>query len=137
MTFLLEIITPEQVAYTNQAECVTVPSTMGQLGILPKHIPLFAQLIEGELKIKTGKDELFLAIGGGFLEVTKEKVMILVTRAVKFEELNEAQILVAKKRAEEALSQKIPESEVATAQSMLRQSLVDLKIMRKRKRYTN
>lgn len=133
LTFLLEIITPERIAYTNQVEMVSVPSALGTMGILPRHVPLFSQLVEGELKIKTGKDELFLAIGGGFIEVTKNKVMVLVTRAMHAKELNEKEILEAKSRAEEALKQKPTGSELLSVQAYLRQSIVDLKILRRRK----
>ena len=68
-TFLLEIITPERIAYQKEVEMVTVPSADGVLGILPHHIALFASLVEGEVKIQQGKEELFLSIGGGFVEV--------------------------------------------------------------------
>lgn len=133
-TFLLEIITPERIAYTDMVDMVVVPSEMGNLGILHNHIPLFAQLSQGELKIKRGNEEYFLAIGGGFVEVTQEKVIILVTRAVKSAELNEAEILQAKKEAQEAIREKPKGEALVSAQTLLRQSLIDLKILQRRKR---
>ena len=137
MQLHLEIITPERIAYTDTVDMVTVPSVMGTMGVLPKHIPLFAQLQEGELKIKKGSEDYFLSIGGGFIEVTKEKVIVLVTRAVNAKELNEKEILEAKQRAEEALKEK-PTGEVfIAAQTLLRQTLVDLKILRRRRRTVN
>ncbi len=132
-TFLLEIVTPVQVAFTSLVEMVTVPSADGTLGILPRHISLFSQLVEGELKIKTGKDELYLAIGGGFIEVTKEKVMILVTRAVNALQLNEQEIVEAKQRAEIALKNKPSGASLVSVQTLLQQSITDLKILRRRK----
>lgn len=133
-TFLLEIVTPERIAYSDKVEMVTVPSVMGTMGVLTRHIPLFAQLTEGELKIKKGGEDIFLAIGGGFIEVTKEKVMVLVTRAVHAKELNEQEILRAKKEAETALKAKLTGKELIQAQVLFRQSLVDLRILRRRKR---
>ena len=133
MTLNLEIVTPERIAYTNEIDMVSVPSVLGTMGILPKHTPLFAALTEGEVKIKKGSEEIYLAIGGGFVEITKSKVMILVTRAVHFRELNEAEILKAKQQALEALKTKPTGKELSVAQSLLRQSLVDLKILRRRK----
>jgi len=129
----LEIVTPERIAYTDEVEMVSVPSVLGTMGILPKHIPLFAALTEGEVKIKKGNDEVYLSIGGGFVEVTKSKVIILVTRAVHYKELNEVEIAHAKKEAEEALKQKPTGKELTVAQALLRQSLVDLRILRRRK----
>lgn len=133
----LEIITPERIAYDEPVDMVVVPSVMGTLGILPRHIPLFAMLIEGELKIKKGNEDYYLAIGGGFIEVTREKVMILVTRAVKAHELNEQEILRAKKEAEEALKSKPAGKDLVLAQAMLRQSLVDMRILRRRKTHVH
>lgn len=133
MRFKLEIITPLSVAYTDEVEMVTVPGLMGTMGILPRHVPLFAALTEGELKIKKGSDEIFLVIGGGFIEVTKTKVVILVTRAVNYKELNESEILKAKLEAQNALKSRPTGKEMATYQTLLRQSLVDLRILRRRR----
>src|SRR3990167_10379586 len=102
-TFLLEIITPERVVYSEQVLMVTAPSSDGVIGILAGHVPLFTKLIEGEVKITTSSEEFFLAIGGGFLEVTREKVTLLVTAAYKVEALNEVEILAAKMRAQQPL----------------------------------
>lgn len=130
----LEIITPDRIAYTEEVDMVIVPGVMGTLGILPKHIPLFAQLTEGELKIKRGNEDYFLSIGGGFVEVTKTKVSILVTRAVNSGELNEAEIIKAKTEAIDALKRKPEGQDLSMARAMLRQSLVDMKILRRRRR---
>ncbi len=131
--FILEIITPERVAYTDRVNLVTAPAVNGTIGILPRHVPLFTQLTEGEIKIKKGSEEFYLAIGGGFLEVTKSKVLVLVTRAVHAKELNEQEIVKARQAAEDALKQKPIGENLAAAQAALRQSLVDLRILRRRK----
>lgn len=133
MTFHLEIITPDRIAYTDEVEMVVVPSSLGTIGILPRHIPLFAQLNEGELKIKKGTEEIYLVIGGGFIEVTKSKVSILVTRAVHARELNEQEILKARREAEEALKRKPIGKELTAAQTLFRQSIIDLRLLRRRK----
>ena len=134
MKLHLEIITPDRIAYSEEVDMVIVPGVMGTLGILPKHIPLFAQLTEGELKIKRGSEDFFLSIGGGFVEVTKTKVSILVTRAVNSQELNESEIIKAKTEAIEALKRKPEGQDLSLARAMLRQSLVDMKVLRRRRR---
>lgn len=134
MQLNLEIITPEKIAYTDSVDMVTLPSVKGTIGILPRHVPLFAQLTEGEVKIKKGDDEVYLAIGGGFVEIAKTKVMVLVTRAVHAKELNEAEIQKAREAAEIALKAKPTGKDLATYQSMLRQSIIDMQILRRRKR---
>ena len=134
MKLHLEIITPDRIAYSEEVDMVIVPGVMGTLGILPKHIPLFAQLTEGELKIKRGNEDFFLSIGGGFVEVTKTKVSILVTRAVNSQELNESEIIKAKTEATEALKRKPEGQDLSMARAMLRQSMVDMKVLRRRRR---
>lgn len=134
-TFFLEIVTPERIAYSSEVEMVAVPTLSGQIGILNRHVPLFAQLTSGELKIKKDNNEYLLSIGGGYIEISENKVIILVTKASKAEELNEEEILKAKERAKQAILQKVTGEELITAQSILRQSLVDLKVLQKRKKY--
>ncbi len=134
-TFLLEIITPQRQAFSEEVERVTVPATGGVIGVLAHHEPLFTSLSEGEIKIATHNKEYFLAIGGGFMEVTPEKVSILVSRAVHADELNEAEIKKAQERAKEVISRKATAEEMATAHAMLRRSLLDMKVLHKRRRY--
>ena len=92
MSFLLEIITPERKAYEETVDSVSVPTSQGHIGILAHHIPLFTLLSEGEIKIAQGNREFFLAIGGGFAQISGNRVSILVTRAGHADELNEAGI---------------------------------------------
>lgn len=133
-TFLLEIITPERIAYTDTIDMVVAPTSSGIVGILAHHVPLFTRLVEGELKISKGKDETFLAIGGGFMEVTPKKTTILVTDAVHADEINEQEVLAAKKRAEEALKEKPQGQELENAKAMFHRSTLALKVLHRRKR---
>ncbi len=135
-SFLLEIITPERIAFSDSVEMLTVPSSTGQIGILPRHIPLFTRLVEGELKILRKNEELYLAIGGGFLEVTHDKAVILVTEAYNASEINEKEILEARKKAEEVLKSKPTGEALISAQTLFRRSVIALKLL-KRKRGTH
>lgn len=132
-TFLLEIVTPERIAFSDQVTMVTAPSTTGVIGILAHHVPLFTSLSEGEVKITKEKEEFFLAIGGGFLEVSPQKVILLVTSAFHAEELNEKEIDDAKRHAEEALRLRPTGTALIDAQSLYKRSLIALKVA-KRKR---
>ena len=102
-SFLLEIITPDKIVFSDQVEMVTVPSEAGILGILAGHSPLFSKLISGELKILKSGKETFISLGEGFMEVGEGKVSILVTKALHADEIDEEKLLIAKKEAEEAL----------------------------------
>jgi len=133
-SFFLEIITPEKVAFSGEAEMVVVPSVEGNLGILADHAPLFAKLTEGELKITTGEKETFFSLGEGFIEATPQKTTILVTKALKADEIDEEKLLQAKKAAEEALKQKPTGEALISAQALLRSTLIDLKVKRRKRR---
>ncbi len=131
--FLLEIITPQRQAFSEEIERVTVPSSAGVLGILAHHEPLFTSLTEGEIKITEGDKEYFLAIGGGFMEVARDKVIILVSRAVNADELNEAEIKKAHDAAKDIISRKATAEEMAEAQAIMRRSILEMKVLHKRK----
>ncbi|MBI4066347.1 ATP synthase F1 subunit epsilon [Candidatus Gottesmanbacteria bacterium] len=131
MHFLLEIITPERTAYSDSVHVLSVPTPDGTIGVLPKHVGLFTVLGEGEIKITTGTKELFLAIGGGFMEVTKQKVSILVSRAVHADELNERDIKEAQARARNIMVSNVKGEELAAAQAILRRSILEMKIIRR------
>lgn len=131
--FQLEIITPERLAYSDEVDMVTAPTARGIVGILAHHVPLFSRLVEGEVKVTKGNDEYYLAIGGGFMEVTRDRVSILVSRAVHAKELNEAEIKKAQERAQEAVKSGIKGDELRSAQSLLRRSLLEMKVLRRRR----
>lgn len=135
-TFPLEIVTPEGVVFNKPVEMVTAPSADGVIGILPHHIPLATRLVEGEVKIVSAKEEIFLAIGSGYLEVTREKVMILVTAAYHADQINEHEMQQAIVRAKEVLAQ-APKGEAFTqAQALFRRSTIALDVARRRRRST-
>jgi len=137
MKFHLEIITPQRQAFAEEVEGVYVPTVNGTIGILAHHQALFSALTDGEIKIDTGTKEYFLAIGGGFLQITKDKVSILVSRAAHADELNEAEIKKAEDSARKVITGRVKGEELAAAQSMLRRSLLELKVYRRRKQRTS
>lgn len=132
-TFLLEIITPERLAFAEPVETVTVPTENGHIGVLHGHVPLFTALTEGEVKIQQKDKEYYLAIGGGFMQVTKHKVSVLVSRAVHADEMNEAEIKKAQDAAKDAITNQVKGIELANAQAVLRRSLLEMKVLRKRR----
>jgi F-type H+-transporting ATPase subunit epsilon len=131
-SFKLEIITPKRKAFSEDVNSITVPTMDGVIGVLAHHEPLFSALTEGEIKITSGSKEYFLAIGSGFMEVTKSGVTILVTSAFHAHELNEAEIKKAQQMANEALSKHVTGVELSAAQSLLRRSVLELKVLHRR-----
>ncbi len=80
-TYLLEIVTPERLVYTEQVNSISVRGSEGDLGILPGHLPLVTPLKIAPIRIKIGGQTEVIAVNGGFVEVRKDKVVILAESA--------------------------------------------------------
>lgn len=132
-TFLLDIITPQRNVFSQEVSELSVPTAKGTIGILAHHAPLFSALTEGELKITAGNKEYFLAVGGGFMEVSPSGVQVLVSRAYHADELNEADIKQARQSAKEAIEKGAKGDDLATAQAVLRRSFIELKVYRRKR----
>lgn len=131
----LEIVTPEKLIYTGDIDELSVNTSSGQIGILPHHVNLFTKVLPGEVVIKIGGREQFLAITGGFLEVKENKVSILADYAVQAEDIKVEKALEAQKRAEEIIRKKdegISEEDFAIAQADLRRALLELHVSKRR-----
>lgn len=101
-TIKFEVVTPEKVVLKKQILQVTVPTEDGEITILPEHIPLISILKPGVIEIKMEDEELeVMSVSGGFLEVMRDKIVVLADTAERAAELDEARIEEAKARAEE------------------------------------
>lgn len=97
-----EIVTPERVVLREEITQVTVPTKMGEITVLPNHIPLVASLRPGVIHVKkTGGEDEVMSVSGGFLEVLKDKVVILADTAERAEEIDESRLMQARERAVE------------------------------------
>lgn len=134
MTLYLEIITPEKVVFKDNVDEVIAPTVKGQIAILPNHTSLLTQIENGELIIKKGKDEQYLAVAGGFLEVNKNKITVLADYAIHGKDIEVAKALEAQKRAEKLMKEKVSDKDFAEIQTQLQRSLLELKIAGRRKR---
>lgn len=132
MQFHLSIITPDRQVFSEDVQNVSVPTTIGTIGVLPHHTPLFSLLTEGEIKVEHGQKDLYLAIGEGFIEITRSGVSILVSRAYHAHELNEQEIQKAYTSAKDIIAKRGRGEETASAQAMLRRSYFELKVLRRR-----
>lgn len=98
-----EIVTPERVVLKKQILQVTVPTEEGEITVLPDHIPLVSILKPGVLEIKDEEGLIeIMSVSGGFLQVTRGKIIVLADTAEKAEELDEERIKEARARAEES-----------------------------------
>src|SRR5881394_3037484 len=130
-TLKLEIVTPDAKVYSEDVEMVTLPGIEGEMGIFPMHVPLLTQLSSGEVAVRKGGQESFLAVGDGFVEITGESVSILTDMAIKAENIDEAKAEEARKRAEARLAEHLSDEEVASVEAALAHSLAQLKVKRR------
>ena len=105
MSIKLEIVTPDEKVYSETVDAVVLPTTSGEVGILPGHIPLITEILAGELAVtKEGSQDL-LAVDNGFAEVVGDTVSVLTEAAVDIEDIDLAAVEEAQRRAEEALKE--------------------------------
>ncbi|MGJ8695597.1 MAG: ATP synthase F1 subunit epsilon [Verrucomicrobiaceae bacterium] len=132
MSFQLDIVTPEKTIFSDSVDDVYLPGSEGEMGILSMHAALVAPLQPGSLRyLKDGKVEE-LAVGEGFVEVTGDKVAVLIDLAIGEDAIDEAKVEAAMKRAEEALAgMNVDHDEFAALQAVLAKSEAMLRLKRK------
>jgi len=97
-----EIVTPEKIVLKQDILQITVPTTSGEITILPDHIPLVSILQSGVIEVKRADNIVeIISVSGGFIEVMKDRVVILADTAERAEELDEKRIEEARNKAEE------------------------------------
>jgi F-type H+-transporting ATPase subunit epsilon len=132
-TIRLEIVTPETTVFSEDVEMVTLPGVEGQMGVLPQHVRLMTQLVPGELIIRKGGSDGFMAVGEGLVEVTGERVSIVTNMAIPADKIDEAAAEEARQRAAARLREKISSEEVASVNASLARSLAQLNVKRRRR----
>jgi F-type H+-transporting ATPase subunit epsilon len=133
-TFKLEIVTAERMVFSAEVSALIAWGVEGQLGILPHHAPLMTMLQPGDLMIRKDKEEEYLAISGGFLEVRPDKVIILADACERVDEIDIARAEEAKKRAQETLKVAPLTVDAAVAEAALRRSIARLKVAERKRR---
>ena len=130
----LEIITAERALFEGHVDAVTAPGAEGQLGILPHHAALMTALLPGELHYRAGDEETYLAVTGGFMEVTGDRVVVLADAAERSEEIDESRAEEAFRRAQARIAELSGEVDLERALRSLRRAQVRLDIARRRAR---
>ncbi len=136
MPLTLEIVTPEARVYSDTIETVVIPTVTGEIGILPGHIPLLTQVVDGELRVtKNGRTDT-LIVGDGFAEIIGDKVSILAENAIEEAKIDESAVETAIQRAQEALrgAKDLDPAEVERLEGIVRFSVAQLGIKRRTRR---
>ncbi len=127
-TFMLEIVTPEQILFKDEIEFLVVPGTEGELGIMRNHAPLVASLKIGVLRYKdAGGSTRRMAMSGGFLEVVDNVARLLAETAERGEDIDVLRAKAAQDRAERRLAQRTEDINMARAQMALQRAIARIR----------
>ncbi|MFN3567792.1 MAG: F0F1 ATP synthase subunit epsilon [Caldimicrobium sp.] len=133
----LEVITPERVVVQEEVDIVTAPGVEGEFGVLAHHAPMVAAIKIGPLRYKVGDREDWLAVSGGFCEISQNRITFLVEAAERAYEIDVERALRAKERAEKRIQEyhaKIAEIDYARARAALQRALTRLYVAERGKR---
>ncbi|HNW56115.1 MAG TPA: ATP synthase F1 subunit epsilon [bacterium] len=128
-TIKFEVATPERVVYRNQVRQITLPAIEGDITVLPNHIPLVSLLRPGVamLKMLDGQTE-YLAIQGGFVEISVNKVVVLADTAEMASEINPEIVAAARAEAERIMADQLENTpEFIEARAQLAREILRLK----------
>lgn len=131
---ILQIITPQKIVFKDDVDELIAPTEMGEIGILPNHVPLVAKIVPGELIIQKGGKLSSLAVTEGFLEIKKDEISVLANFAIRAEDIQIAQVEEAKKRAELVAKEKATDRDFKIAEGELLKSLIQLRVATKYRR---
>ncbi|MET0217036.1 MAG: F0F1 ATP synthase subunit epsilon [Burkholderiales bacterium] len=132
-TMHVDVVSAEESIFSGPAEMLIAPAEAGEIGILPRHAPLLTRIRPGAVRVKVPlKDEEEMVwVSGGILEVQGDVVTVLADTAIRGPDLDEAQALEAKKRAEEALKDRSAEVDFARAEAELAEAIAQLAAIQK------
>ena len=130
-TLKLEIVTPDARTFSEDVDMVTLPGAEGEMGIYPMHVPLLTQIVAGEISVRQGGRNFYLAVGDGFAEITGDHVAVMTDMAIKAENIDEAKAEEARRRAEARLAEKLDDHEMGLVTAALAHSVAQLKVKRR------
>jgi F-type H+-transporting ATPase subunit epsilon len=133
MTIHVDIVSAEAAIYSGLAEFVVVPAEMGEVGIYPRHTPLFTRIKAGSVRIKSPDkaEEDLIYVSGGMLEVQPGVITILSDTAIRGHDLDEARAIEAKAKAEEVMRNRTSAMDYAQAQAELAEAVAQLSAIQK------
>lgn len=130
------LITPEKIAFEAETASVTLPTTTGEITVLPGHIPLVSQLGNGELIVRDTTDHIF-AVSGGFVTIGSDIIEVLAEAADHADEIDLQKAEEARARAEKLREAAQGEMELAEAAAALGRALAQIKVAQRKHKHHN
>ena len=132
-TIHVDVVSAEESIFDGEAEFVALPGEAGELGIYPQHTPLITRIKAGAVRIKMPdrKEEEFVFVAGGILEVQPNRVTVLADTAIRGADLDEAKAAEAQQQAQEAMANAKSDIDLARATSEFAMMAAQLAAIRK------
>jgi F-type H+-transporting ATPase subunit epsilon len=128
MPLQVEVVAAERSILSDEADEVLADTVEGQIGVLPRHAPMLTILVPGTVRLRRGDEEEILAVGGGFLEVSENKVVVLADSAERAEEIDVARAEEARARAAARLQTRGTDLDQDRARAALARSISRLRV---------
>ena len=124
-TIRLELVTPERLVFSEEVDEVVLPGYEGEFGVLPGHTQFLAILNIGIMSYRKGSETRKIALGGGFAEVTPDRVVVMADTAERADEIDVERAQRARDRAEARLKElSLDDETYAKAYAELQRALV-------------
>ena len=130
-----EIVSPAGVSTAAEVDQVVIPTTSGEIGVLPNHEPVMTMLEPGELAVINDGKTVYAAVGEGFAQITPGRISILTDMVARESEIDEDAVAKAIERAQTALanSANMSDEEAAGMEASLNSNLAMLGVKRRRR----
>jgi F-type H+-transporting ATPase subunit epsilon len=134
MNFQLDVVSVTGSIFSGEVKKVILPGISGEMTVFARHMPIVSPLTTGEVIVITEQEEISLSIGKGVFSFDSGRARLLIEDVTSADKISEERTLEAKKKAEELLAKGIKGEEKQQVMYQLRKSLVDLKIVRRKKK---
>ena len=130
-TIQLEIVTPTRILDEGQVSYVRCPGIDGSFGVMANHIEGIIALDVGEVKVRKDSQDEYLAISGGYAEIMKDRLELLVESVEKSSEINAERAKMSMERARTRKSEQDPELNEARIEASLARALNRLRVSKR------
>lgn len=129
----LEVVTPEKILVSREIDAVIAPGTEGEFGVLPGHVNFLSGIVPGELRYNDGSKWEYLCVTTGFVEVSSDRVSILVDAAEQPIDIDPDRAQSALDRAKERLAKDRDNKEIdfSRAEAALKRATERIKAAKK------
>ncbi|MCR4440680.1 MAG: F0F1 ATP synthase subunit epsilon [Peptococcaceae bacterium] len=127
-TLHLDVVTPDRTILSEEVESLIAPAVEGYMGVLPDHAPMIVGLVPGVFTYRRDNKPRHLAVGGGFMEIARNRVILLADSAERPEEIDRERAAAARERAEKRLKERPPGLDVERAELALKRALARLRV---------